>query len=137
MARHLTLDTTWPQADAGALPDHTTYTVVLCPDETVGDTIAADHPDTDGDAHSAFFADPTGDTDGTFYLTTPTRLAVVVHEAGHATIDTFIRHGLPIPDGDDDTAGAEEAFVHFLGMLSELLTEVANRDTILHPPDDD
>ena len=57
-------------------------------------------------------------------------LTVVVHEVGHATIDTFIRNGLPIPDGDDDMADAEEAFVHFLGMLSELLAEVAKGD---HP----
>ena len=130
MTRRLTLNTTWPQADAGTLPNHTTYTVVLCPEETVGAAIAVDHPDTVADAHSAFFADPTGDTDGTFYFTTPTPLTVVVHEVGHATIDTFIRNGLPIPDGDDDMADAEEAFVHFLGMLSELLAEVAKGD---HP----
>ena len=125
MTRRLTMTTTWPQADAGTLPEHTTYTVTLCPDGTVGAAITADHPDTDtAPAHSAFFPDPTGNTDGTFYFTTPTRLAVIVHEVGHATIDTFIRHGLPIPDGDDDMADAEEAFVHFIGMLSEQLTEV-------------
>lgn len=121
--RRFQMATSWPQADAGTLPDSTVYEVVICPGpDATAAAILADHPGAEpGTAHSAFFPDPVGEHDGTFYFGGPPQLAILVHEAGHAAIDTFVRRGLPIPDGDDDMTDAEEAFVHFLGMLVDEL----------------